>query len=149
MRTYPWLAALLLPVFWVFSFSAQAEQQQTFENTEVHYNAFNSTFLDPKVAEQYGLTRSRQYGVLNIAVLDTGKPGKPAMKAMVKTELKNLIGQVQDLKFQEVTEGEAIYYISNFRFTDDEVLNFEISVQPDPNKPPHVITFSQRFYMDQ
>ncbi len=128
--------------------TAIAEQQQTFDNHEIHYNAFNSTSIPPEVAQSYELTRSRQAAVMNIAVLDTSKEGKPAVKAIVKGEFKNLIGQVQTLTFKLVEEGDAIYYIASFRFTDQDVFNFTLDVQPDPNKPAYQITFSQKFYAD-
>ncbi|WP_227646841.1 DUF4426 domain-containing protein, partial [Klebsiella pneumoniae] len=37
---------------------ASAEQQKTIKDIEVHYSAFNSTFLTPKVASSYQLTRN-------------------------------------------------------------------------------------------
>lgn len=142
-----WLA-LVAGALMFFAVIARAEQAQTFGNIEVHYNAFNSTFLDPETAAQYELTRSKQYGVINVAVLDAGKAGKPALAAMVKGSFQNLIGQIQDLDFRQVKEGDAIYYITSFRFSEDEVLRFTINVQTDPNQPAHKIEFSQRFYTE-
>lgn len=131
-----------------FAISAQAEQQQTFGHYEIHYNAFNSTVIPPDVAKNYDITRSRQYGVMNVSILDRSKDGKPAVKAFVTGEFTNLIGQVQTLKFQQIQEGEAVYYITGFRFNDDDLFSFTLNVQPDPNVSAFTIKFSQRFYLD-
>lgn len=126
----------------------QAEQQQTFGDYEIHYNAFNSTIIPPDVAKNYDITRSRQYGAMNVSILNRSKDGKPAIKAFVTGEFKNLIGQVQTLKFQQIQEGDAVYYIADFRFNDDDIFSFTLNVQPDPNMSASTIKFSQRFYVD-
>lgn len=128
--------------------AAHAEQKQTFGDIEVHYNAFYSTFLQPDMAAKYEVTRSRQYALMNVSVLNVKEAGKPAIKAFVTGEMKNLIGQVQPLKFRQIEEGDAVYYLANFRFNDDDIINFTINVQPDPNKPAQQIKFSQRFFVN-
>lgn len=125
----------------------RAEQAQTFDNYEIHYNAFNSTFLPPEVAVAYNLQRSKYGGVINVAVLDDAE-GKRPTSALVRGTLKNLLGQSQELSFREIREGNAIYYISAFRFTHDEQLEFTLTVQPDPNKAGYSISFKQHFYAD-
>ncbi|WP_233152817.1 DUF4426 domain-containing protein [Motiliproteus sp. MSK22-1] len=138
---------LLIPLLWLAS-HAGAEQFKPFDNYEVHYNAFNSSFVTPEVASAYNLQRSKSRALMNIAVLKVADSNKLSVKAMVKGTMKNLIGQSQDLDFTEIREGESIYYIASFRFTDDEVLKFELDVQPDPNKPAYKMSFQQHFYAD-
>jgi hypothetical protein len=60
----------------------------------------------------------------------------------------NLLGQAQQLEFKKIDEGNALYYIGDFRFTEDEQLKISLSVQPDPNQPAYSIEFDQRFYVD-
>ncbi|WP_210398275.1 DUF4426 domain-containing protein [Motiliproteus sediminis] len=136
-----WVALLLL------AGPLRAEQAQTFDQYEIHYNAFNSTFLPPEVAVAYNLQRSKYGGVINVAVLDDSE-GKRPTSAQVSGSLKNLIGQRQELSFREIREGNAIYYISAFRFTHDEQLQFSLDVKPDRNKPAYSISFKQHFYAD-
>jgi len=126
---------------------ARAEQAQVFDNYEVHFNAFNSSFLPPEVALAYNLQRSKYRALINVAVLDDGA-GKRPVTALVKGSMKNLLSQVQDLNFREIKEGNAIYYLADFRFTDDEQLEFDIDVRPDPNKPAYHLHFRQHFYVD-
>ena len=142
------LIALFLAFSGFVSGLAKAEQFKPFDQYEVHYVAFNSSFVTPDVASAYDLQRSKYRALVNIAVLKKEGGDKPSVKAMVKGKVKNLIGQSRELSFTEIREGESIYYIASFRFTDDEKLNFEISAQPDPNKPPYSLTFEQHFYAD-
>lgn len=126
---------------------AQAERFETVDRFQVHYNALGTTFLRPEVAEQYKIQRSKIRGLVNISVLDTQADNK-AVVAQVSGEIRNLVDQRQPLKFRQVSEGDAIYYIAEFRFTDDERLFFELQVQPDPNGPSYPLTFEQHFYTD-
>lgn len=137
-----------------FSLSSKAEQVKQFDNYLVHYNAFNSGMLEPKVAQHYGIVRSATRGVINIAVQrnDSGKAdaamGIPTT-AIVKAKAHNLVGQQKgELQFREVKEGDAIYYISDFRFSNEETFTFDVSIQPDPNSAPYTFSFRQKFYKD-
>lgn len=129
---------------------AQAEQSLVQGDYEVHYNAFNSGFLTPEVAQANGLTRSKVMALLNISVLKIGSDGvKKPVNALVSGEAKNLIGQVKTINFSKIDEGDAIYYLGSFRFSDEELLKFDLQVQPDPNLSPINVRFSQTFYEDR
>ncbi len=138
-----WLSVLLL-----LSPSLYAEQFKGFAGHEVHYSAFNSTFLSPDVAKAYNIQRSGSRGMLNIAVLAKSGIKRTPVSATVKASVKNLIGQLQPLTFNEIREGEAVYYIANFRFTNDEILQFSIDVQPESGGAPMQFSFKQHFYVD-
>lgn len=138
----------------LFSFtlvnSVQAEQSLTQNGYEVHYNAFNSGFLTPEVAQANGLTRSKVMALLNVSVLKIADDGtKRPVNALVSGEAKNLIGQIKTISFKKIDEGDAIYYLGSFRFSDEEMLNFDLDVQPDPNQSPISVRFSQTFYEDR
>ena len=138
----------------LFSFtlinSVQAEQSLTQNGYEVHYNAFNSGFLTPEVAPSNGLTRSKVMPLLNVSVLKIADDGtKRPVNALVSGEAKNLIGQIKTISFKKIDEGDAIYYLGSFRFSDEEMLNFDLDVQPDPNQSPISVRFSQTFYEDR
>jgi len=59
-----------------------------------------------------------------------------------------LLGQAQNVKFKEIREGDAIYYIGAFRFNNEEDLVFDVSVQPDAGVEPYTLTFQKKFYAD-
>ncbi|MBQ0757570.1 MAG: DUF4426 domain-containing protein [Amphritea sp.] len=128
---------------------SSAEQMVSHGDYMIHYNAFNSSFIQPDVAQSYGIKRSKTKGLLNISVLQKQADGttKP-VSAIVKGEVVNLISQKQELSFQKIDETNALYYIGDFSFTDDQVLRFSLQVQPDPNQPAYSINFEQRFYVD-
>eukprot|EP01155_Anaeramoeba_flamelloides_P025041 Anaeramoba_flamelloidesa812115_32.p3 GENE.a812115_32~~a812115_32.p3 ORF type:complete len:151 (+),score=22.98 a812115_32:176-628(+) len=150
MRSYPaTLSRLLAVAALVFSPLTLAEQMMSDGHYEIHYNAFNSSFITPEVAQQNGLIRSKYRALVNVSVLEIQDDGsKKAATAIVSGQAANLIGQAQQLEFKKIDEGNALYYIGGFRFTEDEQLKITLSVQPDPNKPAYNIEFDQRFYVD-
>lgn len=123
---------------------AVAERKQTFGELDVHYSVFNSSFLQPDVAAAAGLTRSKTVGVLNIAALKDGK----GQAAKVSGTLKNLLGQTSELKFKQVLESGAVYYLAEFPLRQREMLTFSINVQIGDGAP-HTLTFNQEVFPDE
>ena len=123
---------------------AVAERKQTFGELDVHYSVFNSSFLQPDVAAAAGLTRSKTVGVLNIAALKDGK----GQAAKVSGTLKNLLGQTSELKFKQVLESGAVYYLAEFPQRQREMLTFSIQVQIG-DAAPHTLTFNQEVFPDE
>ncbi|MFZ3185922.1 MAG: DUF4426 domain-containing protein [Pseudomonas sp.] len=135
--------ALLLLAF-CLALPAMAEQKQSYGALEVHYSAFNSSFLQPEVAAAVGLVRSKSQGVVNVALLEGGK----ASTGQVSGEVKNLLGQISPLSFKQVKEGTAIYYLAQFPFQQQEMLRFTLNVK-GADGVPHSFDFSQEFFPDQ
>ena len=123
---------------------AVAERKQTLGELDVHYSVFNSSFLQPDVAAAAGLTRSKTVGVLNIAALKDGK----GQAAKVSGTLKNLLGQTSELKFKQVLESGAVYYLAEFPLRQREMLTFSIQVQIG-DAAPHTLTFNQEVFPDE
>lgn len=123
---------------------AVAERKQTFGELDVHYSVFNSSFLQPDVAAAAGLTRSKTVGVLNIAALKDGK----GQAAKVSGTLMNLLGQTSELKFKQVLESGAVYYLAEFPLRQREMLTFSIQVQIG-DAAPHTLTFNQEVFPDE
>ena len=123
---------------------AVAERKQTFGELDVHYSVFNSSFLQPDVAAAAGLTRSKTVGVLNIAALKDGK----GQAAKVSGTLKNLLGRTSELKFKQVLESGAVYYLAEFPLRQREMLTFSIQVQIG-DAAPHTLTFNQEVFPDE
>tara|TARA_R110000868_G_scaffold124021_2_gene328024 strand:+ start:1278 stop:1697 length:420 start_codon:yes stop_codon:yes gene_type:complete len=134
----------LLFIALCLSLPALAERKQSFGDLDVHYIAFNSSFLQPDIAAANGLVRSMTLGVVNISVLKDGK----ASSASVSGEVKDLVGRNQPLTFKQVTEGEAIYYLAQFPFNQQELLRFTITVRA-ADGVAHSIEFNQEVFPDQ
>jgi hypothetical protein len=103
----------------------KSERQETFGDVTVHYNTFNSTYLQPDVAKAAQLTRSKDQGVINISVIKAGTP----ITADVSGTVKDLTSQSYILNFKQVTEQGAIYYIAQYPVPQQEIRTFEIKVQ--------------------
>jgi len=131
----------------LFASLSWAEQKITVGDYEVHYSAFNSSFLQPKVAESYGIQRTKYRGVVNITVLKKGADGKttPA-RAFIKGKVKNLIEQSNNLNFRPIIESDAIYHIAEFKISSEDTLTFNLDIQPDPNQPAFPLSFRQAVY---
>ncbi|MFB9216742.1 DUF4426 domain-containing protein [Vibrio sinaloensis] len=140
-----WISLMLASLLAV---PAWAGQFKTIKDVEVHYSAFNSTFLTPQVARSYKLKRNGYSALLNISVLDNYQAGKPAITAKITGTAKNLIGQTRELSFREVKEANAIYYLAEFPISDEENLTFTIDVNAG-NKGTGTLKFTQKFYVEE
>jgi hypothetical protein len=129
------------------SLTGYAENSKEFGDYVVHYNAFRSDTISPEVASQYGLTRANNHVLINIAVLKkvmdtTGKP----TKSTVEGHASNLTGQLKQLEFKEITEGNAIYYLADTKISDGEFLKFDIKITPEGETRAARLNFDKRFF---
>ena len=129
----------------IFSF-AHAENMKKMDDINVHYMAINSTFLTPEIAKAYGLERSRYKGLINISVLDNSQKGNPAKSVILTGKARNDVGQIKSLEFTEVKEGDAVYYLAQVNYANEETIYFDINIS-DKGKQ-HNLKFSQKFYVD-
>lgn len=132
----------------LFAMPSMAEQKIVIKEVDVHYSAFNSTFLTPQVATSYQLTRNARKAILSISLLDNASLGKPALDAKVNGQVKNLIGHTQVLNFKKIAEGKAIYYLTEFSINNEEDLRFDIAIDAGL-KGSGKLVFSQKFYVAQ
>ncbi len=139
-----WLAALALSLFAV---AAQAEKFQDFGEHVVHFNALTTDLLPPRVATEYGITRSHNRGMINVVVLRKvlGASGKP-VAASVQGTATNLTGQQRALNLQEVREPNAIYYIAEFGISNGETMDFELALRPEGTEQTLNVRFQQQFF---
>ncbi len=150
MKTYLRFSLTLLVL--VFCFPVQAEQKKIFSGQngaeyEVHYNAFNSTFLQPNIAKQYGLVRSKALGVVNVSVLRRNADGSTtAVGTVVEGRVINDIQQQQTMGFQQVIEGDAIYYLAQMQFIEGEILTFDLKLYPQGETQALRHRFTHAFY---
>jgi len=122
-----------------------AQQAEQFGKYEVHYSTLNTNMLQPEIASAYGIQRSGTRAILNITVLDS-ETGNP-VQARVEAEAANLTGQRRDIQLREIRDQGAIYYLGQFRFRNEESLNFNVSIQPEGRQGnPFSLTFRQKFY---
>ncbi len=138
---------LFISALSLVSLNSFAENSKEFGDYVIHYNAFRSDTISPDVAKQYGLTRASNRILINIAVLKkvlntTGKP----TSSKVTGHASNLTGQLKNLEFKEITEGNAIYYLANTKISDGEFLKFDIKIIPDGETRAARLRFDKRFF---
>ena len=122
---------------------------QKFGDYTVHYNVFNSTSIPAKVAEAYQLVRGEDRALVNISLTKTADGSTSlGLPAVVSGASKNLMQQQQPLKFIEIKEGDATYYLAPFTFNNEEVLHFDIKVSTDTNAKPMSFTFNRTLYTE-
>lgn len=124
--------------------NAHAEQKKQLGNWDVHYIAFPAPVLTPEIAKAYDIVRSKYNGVVNISVLDrqTGE----AQKVQISGTVKDLQGRQLPLEFNEVIEGDAVYYLATMTFRDEQPFRFTITI--NQQNVTHQLQFSQTFYAD-
>lgn len=134
-----WLALLPGVVF--------AQQTETFGPFELHYSVVNTTFLDPTVAATYGITRGEKRAILNLAVREKLADGTAARSMVLQGRTSDLMQQ-QALEFREIREGEAIYYIAEFSFINEEWRFFEIEFRPEGATQSYTFKFKHQLYIN-
>ncbi|REL37449.1 DUF4426 domain-containing protein [Thalassotalea euphylliae] len=142
-----WLTSVFaLIAFTLTSTTVSAENMKTLGSMDVHYMAIGATFLTPQVAKAYGIERSKYNALINISVMDNTKASKPAKAVAISGTAQNLTGQYKRLDFEEVREGQAIYYLAQLNFRDKEKVKFELTITD--GSETHELMFNQTFYVD-
>lgn len=123
-------AAMLL---WAASAAAQQEARvikshQDFGDYRVIYSVFNSEFVKPEIAQRYNLVRAADRVFVNVSVVKK-EGGQKGLSSEMSGTATNLIQQSRPLKFVEINEGDAVYYLAPLRFDHEETLTFNIDVK--------------------
>lgn len=146
MKQVIYFSLILLSLFTTL---AQADEQagaqyKVLGPWEVHYIAFPSTFIQPSIAKNYDLDRSPNKGIINISVLKNSD--KTAQTATLTGTARNLLGNKKQLEFKEVVEGDAIYYLAQIDYSNEEIYRFDIEI--NQNGKVQTLKFRQKFYVD-
>ncbi len=125
---------------------AFGEQKVLIDNHEVHYIVLPTTFLKAEIARQYGIARSKDRALVNVSVLDPD--GEPTTVQTVAGNTRNLLGQLQALRFRLVREQDAVYYLAELKHADEEHHRLEIEVALDSGARD-TIKHSQKLYWEE
>ena len=112
----------------------------------VHFSAQLTNQLPLNVAQAYNIERNPNRAMLTVSVLEKGSNKAVAADITVKTV--NLTGQLKDVTIRRINEQEAIYYIGETDVRNQEVLVFDISIQPDGVDSASNLRFKRQFYTE-
>lgn len=125
---------------------AQAEISQKFGPLEIHYNALTTDELLPEVARTYKIERSKTRGLLTISVLKRNDMGVASpVPAKISVYFTNLSQQLATIEMRELREGNAIYYLGEFRVAPPDTLRFTATVDV-AGEPQRELVFNQQFF---
>lgn len=126
--------------------SASPTRQQQFGDLIIHYNAFASGMLQPSIAQQAGLIRSKGQGVINVTAIRNGK----TVPANVTGTIKDLTGREKPLSFKAFNENSAVNYLAQFAVEPDSSATyiFFINVKTGDDDA-HTLSFNQEIFSDQ
>lgn len=142
------LSFIGLSILSLLSTAVNAEEHTVGDYT-VHYSLLNSSFIEAKIATQYGIKRSKNIALLNISVLKkSDSPEGVAVISNIFGHGASLAGQVKELAFKEIKEANAIYYIATFPIINGERLRFDLKVQPEKEGKLIPIKFKKQVYVD-
>lgn len=130
--------------------SAQKDISVRQGSYEVFFSAFNSSFLSPEVARAVDIVRAKNRALLNISIVEHLENGETQAVAA-----KNIEGNVYDLiyrntlKFQEIIEPGARYYLAPFKINNDnEMMQVTVLVVPENSNETIEVKFKRHFYLN-
>ena len=122
---------------------------QDFGDFEVHYNAVRTDELSVDAARAYGIERSGNRVLLNVALLAKAADGKTTpVDGTVTATAYNLNGQLKDLKMRRVLEGPSVYFIGEVGISGTEILVFDIDATPGKGGGHYSVQFKREFFAD-
>ncbi len=135
-----------------FADTASAEQFSSFDDYVVHYNALTTDQILPAVARPYGILRSKNRVLVNIAVQKKvmGTPVQ-AVEALLSVSATNLSAQLKNIEMRQVSSSgdgnsKALYYIGEMPVSHEELIRFKVTVTPVGTDLTHEFEFEQQFF---
>lgn len=140
------ITALILSLVTIAA-TADESTYTTFGEYKVLHTVFNSSFIQPDIASTYNLTRGKDHALVNIALIKSSDGGAAkGLPAKVSGSVANLMQQQKPLDFIEIKEQNAVYYLADLRFDNEEVLHFNITVSVDGKD--YDVKFSKKLYVE-
>ena len=122
---------------------------QDFGDIQIHYNAVRTDELTAGVARAYGIERSGNRVMLNVAMLAKAPDGTTTpLDGTVKATAYNLNGQLKDLQLRRIQEGPSVYFIGEVGISGTEILVFDIDATPREGGGSYAVQFKREFVAD-
>ncbi|MGH1486241.1 MAG: DUF4426 domain-containing protein [Cellvibrionaceae bacterium] len=126
----------------------QAQENTSYELEQhiIYYNVFNSSLITPEVAKTYNLIRAKDQAYVNIALVK--KSGGNGIPANINGYHRNLMQQKFPLKFIEIKEATATYYLAPLRFNNEDILHIDIEASNIEGTDSGKFTITKKLYKD-
>lgn len=148
MRIVTMLIAGLLTLILGTNLYAQEGASTTKGQYQVFHSVFNSSFLQPDIAKTYNLIRAKDQAFINVVVTDKNHPNGLGKPVEISGYAVNLMQQQRKLEFVEIREQDTVYYLAPVRFTNEEVMHFNVTIKPSPAEPAFEVKVSKTLYVD-
>ncbi|NBB10605.1 DUF4426 domain-containing protein [Pseudomonas sp. SLFW] len=126
--------------------SASPNRQEQFGDLIIHYNAFASGLLQPAIAQEAGLIRSKGQGVINITAVKNGK----TVPATVSGTIQDLTGREKPLTFKPFNENSAVNYLAQFAVEPDSSATYVFTINVKTgDDDTHTLSFNQQIFSDE
>jgi hypothetical protein len=115
----------------------------------LHFNGISTDQLQPEVAQEYSVTRSKNRALLTVSIIrkEAGTLGV-SVPGEVTASANNLTGQRKNLNLRQVREGDAFYYIGDVSIANSETLVFNVNATPENAADNLEVRFLRQFYAD-
>ena len=113
----------------------------------VHYSAISTQQLPADAAAQYGIARSSDRGLLNVAV-EAKRSDAAMVRASVSATVSDLTGHAQPVRFHETQEGGAFDYLGEFPLNGSGSYLFTLNVTPPGAAHAYVVRFNRDYVVD-
>ena len=147
----PQWAFLILAVIGL-DISAETKTSYNSGNYTVHYSVFNSTMIQPEIANAHKLKRADNLAYVNIAVVDNSGSGSNnesyGIAARVSGQARNLLQQQQSLRFVAIEEQNTTYYLAPLYHNNEDIYHFDITAVIDKQTPTINFTFTKTLYVE-
>lgn len=123
------------------------ESHVDFGDYVVYFNAVTTDQLAQDIASQYGIVRSKDRVLLNVAVhRKSGGGSTEAVAGTVTASATNLNGQLRNMTLREIREEKAIYYVGELGVSDGEVLIYTVDALPIGSNRSLNLRFKKQFF---
>lgn len=97
-------------------------------------------------AQVHGIEQESNRAILNVIVMKKGDPQEHPLRAQVQAYATNLAGVRHQIELEEIEVNNRVSYTGTFSFLPREVVDFDISAQPEGSGETINMKFRERIW---
>ncbi|MCC5856550.1 MAG: DUF4426 domain-containing protein [Ectothiorhodospiraceae bacterium] len=123
--------------------AAQATGTASYGEYSIHYATRPTAELQPELAQNYGITRSRTLAMIIVSVRRDGEPVAARVHGAAFTDA----GEQRDIRFRRVEVAGTVNQMGTFSVDHLESLHFQLEVIPETGQRGYPVRFRETFFM--